>query len=160
MKVLGIDPGFGRMGWAIVEGNRSKQVLVECGCLETAAADSLETRLIEIDSFIGELVEKFKPDEAAAEELYFFKNQKTVMGVGMARGVIVVALTRAKLPVYHYTPLQVKSTVAGYGKADKKQVQMLVKATLKLKEVPRPDDAADACAVALTHMFMGQGKIS
>ena len=153
MRVLGIDPGFGRMGWAVLEGNRASQRLVQCGCLETNPKDSLEERLLEILQCIDTLIEKFKPDEAAVEELFFFKNQKTVMAVGQARGVIVVALTQRKVPVYHYTPLQVKSSITGYGQADKKQVQFMVKSLLKLKTISKSDDATDAVAVALTHLF-------
>lgn len=153
MKVLGIDPGFGRMGWAVVEGNRSKQVVVEWGCLETSPKDSLEERLVEIHEHVVELCEEYKPDEAAVEDLFYFKNQKTVIGVGQARGVIVLALAQKKVAVYHYTPLQIKQAVVGYGKADKKQVQFMVKNLLKLKSVPKQDDTADATAVALTHMF-------
>jgi len=154
MKVLGIDPGFGRMGWAIVEGNRSRQNLVECGCLETSPTDSLNVRLEEIFDQISELVDKHHPDAAAVEELYFFKNAKTVMGVGQARGVILVALVKKKVAAFNYTPLQIKRCIAGYGQADKKQMQMMVKSQLKLKAVPKSDDAADAMAAALTHFFI------
>lgn len=157
MKVLGIDPGYGRVGWAVVEGSRSRHQLAAVGCLETSPTDPLEVRLGEIYEFMMELIGKYKPEAVAVEELYFFKNQKTVMGVGQARGVIVLSVVRNKLPCFHYTPLQVKNTVTGYGKASKEQVQMMVKSQLKLKAVPKPDDAADAAAVALTHMFMSTG---
>lgn len=160
MKVLGIDPGFGRMGWAVVEGDSARQELIEAGCLETNPKEVLENRLVEMYQYINTLLQSYKPDEAAVEELFFFKNQKTVMAVGQARGVIVLTLKLAGLPVGNYTPLQIKSTVAGYGRADKTQVQLMVKTQLRLKKAPRPDDAADACAVALTHIFSEKlGKI-
>jgi crossover junction endodeoxyribonuclease RuvC len=139
-----------------VEGNRSKQSLIECGCIETASNAAAPDRLAMIYDEIVKLVEEYGPDESAVEELYFFKNQKTVMQVGQARGVIVVALTKAGLPVYDYTPLQVKQSVSGYGRADKRQVQQMVKAILNLERVPKPDDAADAVAVALTHLMFNK----
>jgi crossover junction endodeoxyribonuclease RuvC len=153
-RVLGIDPGFGRIGWAIVEGSSSKQSVVSFGCLETSKDDAMSIRLGEIYDHVVELVDKYKPDEAAVEELYFFKNAKTVIGVGQARGVILLALVKCKIVTADYTPLQVKSSIAGYGKADKRQVQVMLKSLLNLPSVPKPDDAADACAVALTHFFV------
>lgn len=153
MKVLGIDPGYGRVGWAVVEGHRSVQKLVQYGCFETKAGLESSRRLQLIYEEMQRLVVEFTPDEAVVEELFFFKNQKTVMQVGQARGVIVVSLVQAKVPVFEYTPLQVKQSVTGYGRAEKQQVQMMVKSILKLKTIPRPDDAADAVAVALTHFF-------
>lgn len=154
MRVLGIDPGFGRMGWAVVEGNRSKQVLVDVGCLKTSPDDSLSERLIEIYDHMEDLIKKHEPEAVAVEDIFYFKNAKTVIDVSQARGVILLAIVKNKLPYFGYTPLQVKNTVAGYGKAEKKQVQMMVKSQLRLNSVPKPDDAADACAVALTHFFM------
>lgn len=156
MKVLGIDPGFGRMGWGILEGNRGKQKVVDWGCLETSPDDSLNVRLEEIYDGVGELIEKYKPDEAAVEDLFYFKNQKTVIGVGQARGVILLAIVKKKVKCFNYTPLQIKQAITGYGKADKKQVQLMVKSLLKLKTVPKPDDAADAVGVALAHFFTNQ----
>lgn len=154
MRVLGIDPGYGRVGWAILEGDSAKQKVIECGCLETDSEEKLSDRLAMIYQYIIKLVEKYKPDEAAVEELYYFKNAKTVIGVGQARGVILLGLTKKHIEVFDYTPLQIKSTIAGYGKADKKQVQEMVKRLLTLKKIPKPDDAADAVAVALTHFFV------
>ncbi len=156
MRVLGIDPGFHRVGWAVLEGNRARQELVEYGCLETSPTDSLNVRLEEIFDHVSELVEKYGVDEAAVEDIFYFKNQKTVIGVGQARGVILLSIVKKKIPCTNYTPLQIKRAITGYGKADKKQVQMMVKSLLKLKTVPKPDDAADAVAVALTHMFTNQ----
>lgn len=153
MKIIGIDPGYGRVGWAILEGDVSKLKLVDCGCLETSSSDPLAKRLSSIYIHISELVKKYKPDEAAVEELYFFKNAKTVMGVGQARGVILLGFSRKNIPVFDYTPLEIKSAVAGYGRADKSQVQKMIKRLLNLDKIPSPDDVADACAVALTHIF-------
>ncbi len=152
MKVLGIDPGTGRMGWAIVEKEKGKEKLIDCGCLETPANTPLPIRLEKIYLFLTKLIKEHKPDSASIEDLFFFKNQKTVMSVGAARGVIILVCKQAKLNIALYTPLQIKSSIAGYGHADKQQVQFMVKNILKLKEVPQPDDAADAVAAALTHM--------
>lgn len=153
MRVLGIDPGYGRVGWAILEGNYSKQKLLEYGCLETSSSDPLPKRLSVIFDFVCGAVDLYKPSEGAVEQLYYFKNAKTVMGVGQARGVVVLAFSQNGIPVFDYTPLEIKSSVAGYGKADKSQVQKMVKSLLGLDKIPKPDDAADACAVALTHLF-------
>lgn len=154
MKVLGIDPGFGRMGWALVEGNTAKQVLVDVGCFETQAKDSFEFRLEQLFDFVTQTIELHQPEALAIEDLFYFKNQKTVMSVSQARGVIIVAAMKQQVKVSSYTPLQVKNTVAGYGRASKQQVQTMVKSQLRLTSAPKPDDAADACAVALTHFFM------
>lgn len=152
-RVLGIDPGTGRTGWAVVEGNNARQTLVACGCFETESNSAAPGRLLKILDFVTGLVDEFGIGEAAVEDLFFAKNAKTAIRVGEARGVVVVALTQKKVPVFDYTPLQVKATVTGYGNADKKQVQTMVKSILKLESVPKPDDAADAVAVALTHLF-------
>lgn len=154
-RVMGIDPGTGRMGWAVVEGNRAKQVLIACGCIVTQANSKQSMRLMEIDRQLGELVNDYKPEAASVEELYFFKNAKTVIRVAEARGAIVVALQRAGLAVFDYTPLQIKQSVTGYGRADKTQVETMVKSILGLKDVPKQlDDAMDAVAAAMTHLFM------
>lgn len=152
-RVLGIDPGTGRTGWAVVEGNRARQELVASGCFETKPKMKQSKRLKLIFEKVQELVQEFEVGEAAVEELYFFKNAKTVIRVGEARGATIAALEQKGVVVYDYTPLQVKQTVSGYGRADKKQVQQMVKRILRLEEVPKPDDAADAVAVALTHFF-------
>jgi len=154
MRVLGIDPGFGRVGWAILEGNRSKQAVIDFGCLETSPTDSLNVRLEEIYDHVLELIDKYGPEEAAVEDIFFFKNQKTVIGVGQARGVILLAIVKKKVACYNYTPLEIKQAITGFGQAEKKQVQFMVKNLLKLKEVPKQDDAADAIACGLAHMFM------
>ena len=156
MKVLGIDPGTGRMGWAIVEKIKGKEKLIDCGCLDTPKNTPLPIRLEKIHSFLTTLIAKHKPDDASIEDLFFARNQKTVMSVGAARGVIILACKQAKLNINLYTPLQIKSSVAGYGQADKKQMQFMVKNLLKLDKAPEPDDAADAVAAALTHLSRPQ----
>lgn len=158
MRVLGIDPGYQRIGWSVIEGNRSRQKLIGVGCVETSKDDSLNIRLEEVYDLVGELIDEFKPDVVAVEEIFYSKNTKTVIGVSQARGVILLAAVKKKVECFNYNPVEVKKTVAGYGKADKKQVQMMVKSQLGLKAVPKPDDAADACAVAITHMFLSKSR--
>lgn len=153
MKVLGIDPGTGRVGWAIVEHEKGVDTLLECGCFETKANTDLSVRLEKIYVFLNELIATHKPDAFAVESLFFSNNAKTAFDVGAARGVILLCGQQARLPLSQYTPLQVKSSLTGYGAADKKQIQYMVTKILKLKEVPKPDDAADAVAIALTHIF-------
>lgn len=151
MRILGIDPGTGRTGWAVIEKKGGRETLIDCGCLETTVNSPLPERLENIFAFFQELVEKFKPDQAAVEDLFFFSNAKTVISVAQARGVVLLALRLAKIPTANYSPLQVKSAVTGYGTADKKMVQKMVLVILKTKEIPKLDDTADAMAVALTH---------
>lgn len=153
MKVLGIDPGTGRMGWGIVVKEKGVEALVECGCFETTPKSPLPQRLKSIYEFLTELIKIHNPDEFAAENLFFSTNAKTAFDVGAARGVILLAAQVSGLPIFQYTPLQVKSALTGYGAADKKQIQFMVTRILHLKETPKPDDAADAVAVALTHLF-------
>lgn len=153
MKVLGIDPGTGRMGWGIVSHQKGTDNLETCGCFETKANTELPIRLEKIYSFLQELIQKHQPDAMAVESLFFATNAKTAFDVGAARGVILLAAQQAHLPITQYTPLQVKSSIVGYGQADKKQIQFMVTKILHLKEAPKPDDAADAVAIALTHAF-------
>lgn len=153
MKVLGIDPGTGRLGWGIVIHEKGSDALEICGCFETKANTELPLRLEKIFLFLQGLIAQYKPDAVAVESLFFATNAKTAFDVGAARGVILLAAQQAKLPITQYTPLQIKSSVVGYGQADKKQVQFMVTKILHLKETPKPDDAADAVAIALTHIF-------
>jgi len=152
MKILGIDPGTGRTGWAVIETINGQEKLVDAGCWETAANTPLPQRLKKINQKLQKLIKKHKPKEAAIEELFFSKNVKTAMSVGQARGVVLLTLELAGITCYSYGPSKIKSSVTGYGKAPKKQVQQMVKNILDLDEVPSPDDAADAVAVALTHL--------
>ena len=154
MKVIGIDCGLATTGWAVVEQNKGSKVqkVYAYGVIKTPAGAEAASRLKTIyDDLVG-LIKEFKPDHIAIEDLFFFKNQKTIITVGQARGVIMLAGVSTGLQMFHYTPLQVKISVAGYGRADKEQVQKMVKILLKLKEIPRPDDAADALAIAICHL--------
>lgn len=160
MKVLGIDPGTGRLGWAIIEKKNNKESMVECGCFETKVNSNQAGRLVKIFDFLTQLIDKHKPDIAAVENLFFATNAKTVMAVSESRGVILLACKQAGLEIFNYTPLQIKSALTGYGKADKKQVQYMVMQILKLKEIPQPDDAADAVAAALTHFFHSHSGVT
>ncbi|HBF67412.1 MAG: Crossover junction endodeoxyribonuclease RuvC [Candidatus Uhrbacteria bacterium GW2011_GWA2_53_10] len=150
MKILGIDPGFGRTGWGVVELVRREPTFVACGCITTPSTMKFPERLIELHRQLGVVIKKYQPQSAAVEKLFFFKNAKTAMDVGQARGVILLTLHQAGLSVHEMTPLQVKQTVTGYGRADKDQIGKMVKLLLGLKTVPKPDDVADALAVALT----------
>lgn len=160
MKVLGIDPGTGRLGWAIVEKKSAKESLIECGCFETKANSDQADRLLKIYSFLTQLIEQHQPEAAAIENLFFANNAKTVMAVSESRGVVLLACKQAGLKIHNYTPLQIKSALTGYGKADKKQVQYMVKQILKLDQVPQPDDAADAVAAGLTHFFRSHSGVT
>lgn len=153
MNVLGIDPGTGRVGWGVVTHEKGIDSLIKYGCFETTVNSQLPERLEKIHIFIKKLIKKYKPDYIAVESLFFATNVKTAFDVGAARGVILLAGEEAKLPIYQYTPLQVKSSLTGYGKADKSQIQFMVKKILHLEEIPKPDDAADAVAIAITHIF-------
>lgn len=151
MIILGIDPGTGRLGWGIVDKTKGKETMIDCGCLETPAHTPLAERLDKIYQFVNEIISRHKPEVAAVEALFFATNAKTAISVGAARGVVLLACQQNHLPIFDYTPLQVKSTLTGFGQADKKQVQFMVTKLLHLKETPQPDDAADALAIALTH---------
>ena len=153
MRVLGIDPGTGRVGWALVSHEKGTDSLIECGCFETKVNSELPERLQKIYLFLKELIKQNNPDVLAVESLFFATNVKTAFDVGAARGVILLAGQEAGLPIFQYTPLQVKSSLTGYGKAEKNQIQFMVTKILHLKEIPKPDDAADAVAIALTHIF-------
>ncbi|MBI5356188.1 crossover junction endodeoxyribonuclease RuvC [Candidatus Collierbacteria bacterium] len=149
MIILGIDPGFARMGWGVISKNGAKFSLVAYGCLETSADVGLPDRLEMIFDGILKVIKKYKPDLVGIETLFFNTNAKTAVKVGEARGAILVALKKAGIKSADLTPLQVKQAVAGYGRAEKSQVQKMVKTLLNLKEIPHPDDAADALAIAL-----------
>lgn len=154
MRILGIDPGIGRVGWAILEKEPHQDLAVKgYGCIETEPNSDIPGRLFAIYDEVCRIMDEYSPDSLAIEDLFFAKNVKTAFSVGQARGVILLAASQKNLKVAVYTPPQVKSAVAGYGKADKKQVGLMVKATLKLDRVPTPDDTADALAIALTHVF-------
>ncbi|HEX8025623.1 MAG TPA: crossover junction endodeoxyribonuclease RuvC [Candidatus Limnocylindrales bacterium] len=149
MIVLGIDPGTAMLGYGIVERSGSRLRMVDVGCLETSASDTLPARLLQIHRVVTDLIELHRPDLLAVERLFFSKNAQTAFAVGQARGVVLLAGAAAGLPVREATPNEVKTAVTGYGAADKEQVGRMVATVLGLKAVPRPDDAADALAVAI-----------
>lgn len=152
MRVLGIDPGTAIVGYGIVDYTERKYETIDYGCILTDKKLDLDERLLIIFNQLEELIKRYNPQYIAIEELFFFKNSKTVISVGQARGVIVLAGIKNGLKVTGYTPLQVKMGITGYGKADKRQVQEMVQKILKLEEIPKPDDAADALAIAVTHI--------
>jgi len=153
MRILGIDPGYARVGWGIIENQKSKIKYQISGCVETSKDSNPQERLVDVYEQVLKIIKKYKPDVLAIEELFFTNNAKTAFKVGEARGVIILAGAIHKIPVFSYTPLQVKIAVTGYGNADKTQVGKMVKAILKLKIMPKLDDTVDAIAVALTHAF-------
>jgi crossover junction endodeoxyribonuclease RuvC len=156
--VLGIDPGTATTGYGVVEEVGGQLKALTSGVIRTRAGQPMPTRLQVIHREIKQLAEKWQPAEAAVEELFFSKNVRTAMSVGQARGVAMLALADAGLPVVEYTPLAIKQAVTGYGSADKTQMQEMVKMLLGLSEVPRPDDAADALAVAICHLHSARLK--
>jgi crossover junction endodeoxyribonuclease RuvC len=139
------------MGWGLIEKDGSKLISLEYGCFETSKGDATAERLVQISVALTALLARVRPDCAAVESLFFFKNQTTAMRVAEARGVALATLAGAGLEVYEYTPLQVKQSLAGYGRAEKRQVELMVGQALGITEKIRPDDAADALAVAVTH---------
>ncbi|MBI4096312.1 MAG: crossover junction endodeoxyribonuclease RuvC [Candidatus Levybacteria bacterium] len=158
MKTLGIDPGYARVGWAVVESQNAKCKMQNCGCIETSKNTASQKRLVDVYEQVCVLIKKYKPDNVAVEELFFTTNAKTAFKVGEARGVIILAAALQKISVASYTPLQVKIAVTGYGKADKAQVGRMIRTILQLKDIPKLDDTADAIAVALTHAFTKKFK--
>ena len=151
MRILGVDPGVATIGFGLIEADRGSQRLLRYGVITTPAGLPLSNRLYQISQDMEELLGAFHPDEAAVEELFFSKNITTGIAVAHGRGVILLELERAGIPVYEYTPMQVKQAVAGYGGAEKRQVMLMTQRLLKMGEIPRPDDAADALAIAICH---------
>lgn len=154
MRIIGIDPGTGILGFGVIEIHGTKLSLVTAGVVKTPPHTPLDERLEEIYDGLTEIIAETKPDVMSIEKLFFARNVTTAMSVSHARGVAMLAGRKARLPIYEYTPLQIKQTLAGYGKADKKQMQEMVRVHLALKEIPKPDDAADALAAAITHSRM------
>lgn len=158
-RVLGIDPGTAIVGYSIVETEGTNYKLLDYGCIYTTNDNDMPTRLEQIYDSLESLINIWKPDEAAIEELFFFKNQKTVIKVGQARGVINLVVKKNGLDIFDYTPLQIKMGITGYGKSTKKQIQEMVKILLNLDEIPKPDDAADAIAIAINHINSTKNKL-
>ena len=151
MRILGIDPGVATVGFGVIDSEGGRQRMVQYGAITTPAGMPLAARLVQIGDDLGQLIRQFQPDEMSIEELFFSKNITTGIAVAHGRGIILLSGYQAGLQIYEYTPLQVKQAVVGYGRADKKQVMDMVRRILSLQAVPKPDDAADAVAIALCH---------
>jgi len=149
--ILGIDPGTAITGWGVIKETKKAIEMVAYGCIETSKNNTDVQRLKETASDLEVIIKEYQPDEMAIEELFFFKNLKTAIKVAQSRGVLMYVTAQNKVSVDEYTPLQIKQALTGYGRADKKQMQLMVQQVLKLKEIPKPDDAADALAVAVCH---------
>lgn len=151
MRIMGIDPGIATIGFGVVDSDRNQQKLIQCGVISTPAHTSLSSRLAQIYEDMCQLLDLFKPDAVSIEELFFNTNITTGIAVAHGRGVVLLACQKAGVQIYEYTPLQVKQSVVGYGRAEKAQVMDMVKRICGLPAPPRPDDAADAVALALCH---------
>ena len=151
MRILGIDPGYGITGFGVIEADRGNTALLRCGAITTPAGMDFSARLEIIYEDMRKLLEVSQPDAVAIEELFFGQNVTTGIGVAQSRGVILLAVRQAGLPIYSYKPMQVKQAVVGYGNATKHQVQDMTRRLLHLEKMPKPDDAADAIAIALCH---------
>lgn len=151
MRILGIDPGVATIGFGLIEASRAGNALIQYGVITTPAGQPLSERLLQIHQDMDALLDLFQPDEVAVEELFFSKNITTGISVAHGRGVILLSIAKKDIPIYEYTPMQVKQSVAGYGKAEKKQVMQMTQRLLHMEQIPRPDDAADALALAICH---------
>lgn len=150
MIILGLDPGTATTGYGVVKKDKSRKFsFISCGCIKTEPDKSAGERLKKIYREVGKLIKKYKPDLVSVENIYFFKNLKTAMPVSQARGVILLAAAEKKLPICDITPLQMKMTVVGYGRADKKQIQKMVQTILNMESIVKSDDAADALGIAI-----------
>jgi len=158
MRIIGIDPGTGILGFGVIDAKAGKTKLVTAGVITTPAHTPLPDRLEEIYNGLTDIIAETKPEMMAIEKLFFARNVTTAMSVSHARGVAMLTGKQAKIPIEEYTPLQIKQTMTGYGKADKKQVQEMVRLQLGLKDVPKPDDCADALAAAIMCAFINRGK--
>jgi crossover junction endodeoxyribonuclease RuvC len=156
MRIIGIDPGTGILGFGVIDVIGTKITMVDAGVITTPAHTPHDERLEDIYNGLTEIIEANKPDAYSVEKLFFTKNVTTAMTVAEARGVALLVARQHKVPIFEYTPPQIKLTISGYGNADKKQVQEMVRLQLGLKEVPKPDDCADALAAAITHAFMSR----
>jgi crossover junction endodeoxyribonuclease RuvC len=158
MIILGIDPGLAILGWGVIETDGQRLRLIQYGTVLTQAGTPMPERLKTIQTGVRNLIQLYKPDEIAFEELFFARNVTTALQVGAARGAAIIAAVEHTDNLYEYTPMQIKQAVAGYGKADKKQIQQMVKLLLCMEEIPRPDDAADGLAAAITHAHTSHSK--
>ena len=152
MIIIGFDPGIATLGYGVIKTDKKKKPeMIDYGIVSTPKEENIAVRLAMIEKGVKQLIDKYKPDEIAIEELFFAKNVKTGIAVAHARGVVLLTAIKECGKIFEYTPLQIKQALTGYGRAEKIQIQQMVKTTLKLKGIPRPDDAADALAVALCH---------
>lgn len=153
MRILGIDPGYAIVGYGVLDYSSNRFSVVGFGAVTTGADMDFNKRLMVIYNDITELIKTYKPDEMSIEKLFYNTNQKTVIDVAQARGVTILPAVQHNIPIYQYTPLQVKNALVGYGRAEKRQVQEMTRNILKLKVIPKPDDTADALALAITHGY-------
>ncbi len=160
MRIIGIDPGYAIVGYGVLDYERSRFDVVNYGSITTAAGNPFESRLLEIYDDMCRVLDMLKPECMSVERLYFANNKTTGIDVAQARGVILLAAVQRGIRIYEYTPLQVKQAVVGYGKAEKHQVQEMVKNILGLKEIPKPDDTADAVALAICHGHCGESALA
>ncbi len=151
MRILGIDPGYAIVGYGVIDYIGNKFKVIEYGAIITNAGEEMNSRFKSIHDDLNEIIERNNPEFMAIEELFFNSNQKTAINVAQARGVLLLSALNHGVRIYEYTPLQVKQAVAGYGRAEKQQIQQLVKTLLNLEKVPKPDDTADALAIAVCH---------
>lgn len=160
MRVIGIDPGTAIVGYGIIDFDKNKYTVINFGVITTSKDLNMEDRLLIIHQELKKILDKYKPEYMAIEDLFYFKNNKTVISVAQARGIILLNAKQNNLSITSYTPLQVKIGITGYGKADKKQIQQMTQRILNLSEIPKPDDAADALAIAITHINALNSKIN
>ena len=151
MRILGIDPGIAIVGWSVVNIEKNENTLEISGSIQTDKTKTDSARLLEIETDMQFIIEKYKPEFASIEKLFYFKNQKTIIPVAQARGVILAVLERNKIPIYEYTPIEVKQVITGYGRATKDEVAKIVKMSIKYKKLPKLDDTLDSIAIALCH---------
>lgn len=157
MRIIGIDPGTGILGFGVIDADKDSFSMVTAGVITTPAYTPLDERLEEIFDGLTEIIDETKPDAMSIEKLFFAQNVTTAISVSHARGVAMLTGRRARLSIAEYTPLQIKQTLTGYGRADKKQMQEMVRMQLRLQCAPKPDDAADALAAAITYALMSRG---
>ncbi len=158
MRILGIDPGYAIMGWGVIEKKGSSFFPVAYGSIETEKETPMPERLKHLYASLMDIISEYDPEEVSIEELYFNNNAKTAIFVGQARGVALLACTNSGLDIFEYTPLQIKTAMTGFGRAEKKQIQAMVKMILNLEAIPKPDDTADALAAAICHAYFGEMK--
>lgn len=154
MRIIGIDPGTGILGFGVIDFEKNKTKIIDAGVVTTPAHTPVEDRLEDIFDSLTEIIKETKPEVMAIEKLFFARNVTTAISVAEARGVAILTGKKGNMPIAEYTPLQIKQTLTGYGKASKQQMQEMVRVQLGLKNIPRPDDCADALAAAITHYRM------